>query len=111
MAHGSAATSPIGGPRRCTTASQGPSARVAKNESVVPWEALTGITSAITTVVLIATVLMARRQVQLLRRSTQLDGLLRILTEMDHPAHVASYRWPSGLAIHSIRIEQSKFYE
>lgn len=57
------------------------------------WEALTGIASAITTLVLIATVIMARRQVQLLRRSTQLDGLLRILAEMDSPAHVASYRF------------------
>ena len=46
-----------------------------------------------TTVVLIATVIMARHQVQLLRRSTQLDGLMRILAEMDDPVHVASYRF------------------
>jgi hypothetical protein len=57
------------------------------------WEALTAIASAITTVVLIATVVMARHQVQLLRRSTQLDGLMRILAEMDDPAQVASYRF------------------
>jgi hypothetical protein len=57
------------------------------------WEALTAIASAITAVVLIATVIMARHQVQLLRRSTQLDGLMRILTEMDEPAYVASYRF------------------
>lgn len=57
------------------------------------WEALTAITSAITTVVLIATVIMARHQVRLLRRSTQLDGLMRILAEMDDPAQVASYRF------------------
>src|SRR4029077_12520459 len=57
------------------------------------WEALTAIASAITTIVLIATVVMARHQVQLLRRSTQLDGLMRILAEMDDPAQVASYRF------------------
>ena len=57
------------------------------------WEALTAITSAITTVVLIATVIMARHQVKLLRRSTQLDALMRILAEMDDPAHLASYRF------------------
>lgn len=57
------------------------------------WEALTAITSMITTVVLVATVIMAARQVQLLRRSTQLDGLIRILHEMDDPALAASYRF------------------
>ncbi|MBV8344724.1 MAG: hypothetical protein JO190_06995 [Candidatus Eremiobacteraeota bacterium] len=57
------------------------------------WEAVTAVASAITTVVLIATVIMARHQVQLLRRSTQLDGLMRILAEMDAPAYVSSYRF------------------
>ena len=57
------------------------------------WEAITAVTGAITTVVLIATVIMARHQVTLLRRSTQLDGLIRILAESDDPAHVASYRF------------------
>ena len=57
------------------------------------WEAVTAVTSAMTTAVLIATVVFARHQVQLLRRSTQLDGLIRILAEMDHPANVASYRF------------------
>lgn len=57
------------------------------------WESLTAITSAITTVVLIATVIMARRQVQLLRRSTQLDGLIRILAEMDSPELLTSYHF------------------
>jgi hypothetical protein len=65
----------------------------AKNSRVMTWEALTAIASAITAVVLIATVIMARHQVQLLRRSTQLDGLMRILAEMDDPAQVASYRF------------------
>jgi hypothetical protein len=64
-----------------------------KNTIVMMWEALTAVTSAITTLVLIATVVMARHQVHLLRRSTQLDGLMRILAEMDDPAYVASYRF------------------
>src|SRR5579863_10193615 len=60
---------------------------------MMTWEALTAITSAVTTVVLIGTVIMAVRQVQLLRRSTQLDGLIRILAEMEHPTLLASYRF------------------
>jgi len=31
--------------------------------------------------------------VELLRRSTQLDGLLRVLAEMDNPLYAASYRF------------------
>jgi len=57
------------------------------------WEALTAITSVVTTLVLIATVVMAGRQIQLLRRSTQLDGLIRILDEMSDPAVLGSYRF------------------
>lgn len=57
------------------------------------WEAVTAVTSAITTLVLIVTVIMASRQVQLLRRSTQLDGLIRILEEMDDPALIAAYHF------------------
>ncbi|MBV8116832.1 MAG: hypothetical protein JOZ01_02575, partial [Candidatus Eremiobacteraeota bacterium] len=60
---------------------------------VMTWEALTAIASAITTVVLIGTVVLAARQVQLLRRSTQLDGLIRILAEMDTPGLLASYHF------------------
>jgi hypothetical protein len=68
-------------------------AQAAKNTFAMMWEAITAVSSALTTVVLIATVIMARHQVQLLRRSTQLDGLIRMLAEMDDPAHVASYRF------------------
>lgn len=57
------------------------------------WEALTAVASAITTVVLVATVIMAGHQVRLLRRSTQLDGLMRVLDEMDDPVQAASYRF------------------
>lgn len=63
--------------------------------STMTWEAVTAIASATTTVVLVATVIMARRQVELLRRSTQLDGLIRILAEMDSPALLASYHFVS----------------
>ncbi len=51
------------------------------------WEALTAISSAITMIVLIATVVMARRQVQLLRRSTQLDGLMKVLAKLNEPRY------------------------
>src|SRR5579864_5421158 len=60
------------------------------------WEAITAITSAITTGVLVVTVIMARRQIQMLRRSTQLDGLIRILAELDDPKLLESYRFAVG---------------
>ena len=47
------------------------------------WEAITAISTAITTLVLLLTVVLGRRQVELLRRSTQLDGIFRLLRQLD----------------------------
>lgn len=60
---------------------------------MVTWEAITAISTAVTTIVLVLTVIMGRRQLELLRRSTQLDGLIKTLGEMDEPRYVESYHF------------------
>src|ERR1700692_2244898 len=56
------------------------------------WEALTAIATAITAVVIAATVVVGYRQIRLtrdqlehLRRSTQLDGTMKAFAEFDTP--------------------------
>jgi len=61
------------------------------------WEAVTALASAFSALVLAATVLFAARQVratsaqmELARKSTQLDGMLRIMEQFDSPTFLAS---------------------
>jgi hypothetical protein len=61
------------------------------------WEAITALASALSALVLAATVLFAARQVratsaqmELARKSNQLDGMLRIMQQFDRPEFLAS---------------------
>ena len=57
------------------------------------WEAVTAISTAATTIILLITVILGRRQVELLRRSTQLDGMIAVLREVNEPRYAESYRF------------------
>ena len=64
------------------------------------WEALTALASALSAIVLAATVLFAARQVrvtvdgmELTRKSNQLDGMLRIMAEFDRPEFLESQQF------------------
>ena len=46
------------------------------------WEAVTAVSTAITTIILLLTVVLGRHQLTLLRASTQLEGIFRILHEV-----------------------------
>ena len=58
-----------------------------------PWEAVTAISTAVTTIVLLLTVLMGKRQVDLLRRSTQLEGVFNVLRELNSEKYIESRRF------------------
>ena len=58
-----------------------------------PWEAVTAVSTAVTTIVLVLTVVMGKRQVDLLRRSTQLDGVFKVLRELNNVKYVESRRF------------------
>lgn len=64
------------------------------------WEALTALASALSAIVLAATVLFAARQIrvtvdgmELTRKSNQLDGMLRIMAEFDRPEFIESQQF------------------
>lgn len=58
-----------------------------------PWEAVTAVSTAATTIILLLTVLMGKRQVDLLRRSTQLEGVFNVLRELDSEKYIESRRF------------------
>ena len=58
-----------------------------------PWEAVTAVSTAVTTIVLLLTVLMGKRQVDLLRRSTQLEGVFSVLRELNSEKCIESRRF------------------
>jgi len=64
------------------------------------WEALTAVSTALTALVILATVIYAARQVgalnaqiEHLRRATQLDGTLAIFEELFSPDYMLAYRF------------------
>ena len=57
------------------------------------WEAVTAVSTALTTIILLLTVVMGKRQLDLLRKSTQLDGLIAVLRQLDAPRYVESRRF------------------
>jgi hypothetical protein len=60
---------------------------------MLPWEAVTAIATAITAIVIAATVVVGYRQVQHLRRATQLQGTLTIFEELTRPEMRAARRF------------------
>jgi hypothetical protein len=56
----------------------------------MPWEALTAIGTAFTGVIIAVTVVLGLRQLNHLRRSTQLDGLMRVFDAFSDPQFVAA---------------------
>lgn len=75
---------------------------------MLPWDAITGISSAVTTVVIAATVVVGYRQIRVaadqvehLRISTQLDGPMKIFAELDTSRFRAARRFvENDLEIH-----------
>ena len=59
--------------------------RVADKERNMSWEAVTALGSAATAIVIVVTVIFGRRQLDELRRATQLEGAMRIFAELDSP--------------------------
>lgn len=57
------------------------------------WDAVTAISSAVTCAILLVTVMLARRQLELLRRSAQLEGMIAVLRQVNEPRHAESYRF------------------
>lgn len=57
------------------------------------WEAVTAISSAVTCAILLATVVLARRQLELLRRSAQLDGMISVLRQLGESRYAESSRF------------------
>jgi hypothetical protein len=69
----------------------------------VDWNAVTAVSSAITTVIIAATVLVGYRQIRVagqqvdhLRRATQLQGTMTIFEEMTTPASMAQFKFVLG---------------
>ena len=54
---------------------------------------MTAISSAVTCAILLVTVILARRQLELLRRSAQLEGMIAVLREVNEPRYVESHRF------------------
>jgi hypothetical protein len=50
------------------------------------WEAFTGIATAFTGLIILATVFVGARQLQHLQRATQLQGIMRLIDGMESPA-------------------------
>src|SRR5579863_4424098 len=49
------------------------------------WEAITAVATAATTLIILITVIVGRRQLDQLRRTTQLEGAMGIFAELDSP--------------------------
>lgn len=57
------------------------------------WEAVTAIGTVFTGLVILVTVILGRRQLDHLRRATQLEGTIAVFAELDSPAQVEARRF------------------